>query len=218
MLGFEKAVEIIPDLIVSDFMMPGMNGIDMCKKLKNDERTSHIPVIILTARTKDDDKYLSLESGADEFLPKPINLKELKIRIKNLIQQRENLRLRFTRNLKLEPKDIAITSADEKFLDKIMEILEENMGNSEFEVQQLQEKMFMSRMQLYRKIKALSNQNPSEFIRTIRLKRAASLLENKFGNIAQVAFEVGFSNPSYFSKCFKELYGKLPSEFIQQQN
>ena len=193
-----------------------MNGNELCEKLKSDEKTGHIPVIVLTALTGEKIKLESLETGADAYLSKPFNINELQIRIKNLIGQRKKLRERYTQNIYLEPKDIAITSADEKFLNKAMDIIEENIGNADFEVQQFQDKMFMSRMQLYRKIKALTNQNPSEFIRTIRLKRAASLMDKKFGNIAQITYEVGFNNPSYFAKCFKELFGKLPSEYMQK--
>ena len=128
------------------------------------------------------------------------------------------MRERFTRNLKLEPKEIAITSADEKFITRALEVIEKNIGNPDFEVNQFQEEMFMSRMQLFRKIKALTNQTPGDFIRTIRLKRAAELIKQNFGNIAQITYEVGFNNPSYFAKCFKELYGVLPSDYHRQKN
>jgi signal transduction histidine kinase/DNA-binding response OmpR family regulator len=207
------AIETIPDLVVTDLVMPEMGGTELCEKLKTDERTSHIPVIILTGKTGLKDKLRGLETGADAYLTKPFNVAELKIRIKKLIEQRQKLRERFTRNLNLEPKDIAVTSADERFLTHALEVIEENMGNSDFEVTQFQENLMMSRTQLFRKIKALTNQTPGEFIRTIRLKRAASLIEQNFGNVAQVSYEVGFNNPSYFAKCFKELYGKLPSEY-----
>lgn len=215
LIGLNKAIENIPDLIVSDLMMPEMDGLEMSRKLKSDERTSHIPIIILTAKSKVDDKLQGLETGVDAFLAKPFNIKELNLRIRKLIEQRKKLRERFTNNLSLEPKDIAVTSADEKFLNRTMEIIEENIGNSEFEVRQLQDDLLMSRMQLFRKIKALTNQTPGEFIRTIRLKRAASLIDQKFGNIAQITYEVGFNNPSYFAKCFKDLFGKLPSEYMK---
>ncbi len=214
-IGLNKAIGNIPDLIVSDLMMPEMDGFEMSRKLKSDERTSHIPIIILTAKSKIDDKLEGLETGADAFLAKPFSMKELNLRIRKLIEQRKKLRERFTNNLNLEPKDIAVSSADERFLNGVMEIIEENISNSEFEVRQLQEEILMSRMQLFRKIKALTNQTPGEFIRTIRLKRAASLIDKNFGNIAQITYEVGFNNPSYFAKCFKELFGKLPSEYMK---
>lgn len=215
-IGFNKATEDIPDLIISDVMMPEMNGIEMSKKLKKDERTSHIPIILLTAKSSQADKIEGLETGVEAFLPKPFSMKELALRVNKLIEQRRKLRERFTKNLQLEPREIAVTSADEKFLDRVMQIIEKEMSNAEFEVSQLQDELLMSRTQLFRKIKALTNQSPGEFIRTIRLKRAARLMEQKFGNIAQITFEVGFNNPSYFAKCFKELFGQLPSEYMKK--
>lgn len=215
--GLETAIQNIPDLIISDVMMPEMNGIEMSKKIKQDQRTSHIPIILLTGKASHKDKMKGLETGVDAFVPKPFNMKELALRVEKIIEQRQKLRERFNQNLKLEPRDIAVTSADEKFLDRIMEIIEQNMSNTEFEVGQLQDELLMSRTQLFRKIKALTNQSPGDFIRTIRLKRAASLLDQKFGNIAQITYEVGFNNPSYFAKCFKELFGMLPSEYLKKE-
>lgn len=215
--GFEKATESIPDLIISDVMMPEMNGVEMSRKLKTDERTSHIPIILLTAKSSQSDKIEGLETGADAFLQKPFNMKELALRVKKLIEQRRKLRERFTKNLTLEPREIAVSSADEKFLNRVMDIIEKEMSNTEFEVGQLQDVLLMSRTQLFRKIKALTNQSPGEFIRTVRLKRAAQLMDKNFGNIAQITYEVGFNNPSYFAKCFKELYGLLPSEYMKKK-
>lgn len=214
--GLKSAIENIPDLVITDVAMPEMEGTELCEKLKTDERTSHVPVIMLTAKSGIKDKMKGLETGADVYLTKPFHIKELHVRVEKLIEQREKLRERFTKNLRLEPKDIAVSSADGKFIERAMEVIETNMGNSDFEVRQFQEEMFMSRMQLFRKIKALTNQTPGEFIRTIRLKRAASLLEQKFGNIAQVSLEVGFNNPSYFAKCFQEYYGVLPSDYLKK--
>ena len=213
--GLKRAISNIPDLVITDIMMPKMDGIEMCNLLKSDEKTSHIPVIILTGKSSFDDRLEGLETGADAYLTKPFHIKELRLQVKKLIEQRQKLRERYTHDLRLEPKDIAVTSVDEKFINRAMEIIEKNIGNSEFEVRQFQEEMFMSRMQLFRKIKALTNQTPGEFIRTIRLKRAASLIKQNFGNIAQITFEVGFNNPSYFAKCFKELFGELPSDYIK---
>ncbi len=217
-IGLEKAIKSIPDLVITDVVMPEMDGIEFCRNLKTDEKTSHIPVIMLTGKSSVNDRIKGLETGADAYLNKPFNIKELKLRVRKLIEQRQKLRERFTNNINLEPKDIAVTSADETFINRVMEIIEKNIGNSEFEVTQFQQEMLMSRMQLFRKIKALTNQTPSEFVRTIRLKRAASLMQQNFGNIAQITFEVGFNNPSYFAKCFKKLFGKLPSEYIKSQD
>ena len=215
--GLKRAIKKIPDLVVTDIKMPKMDGIELCENLKTDERTSHIPVVMLTGKSSIEDRLTGIETGADAYLTKPFNIKELRLQVTKLIEQRQKLRERFTRDLRLEPKDIAVTSADEKFINRAMEIIEKNIGNSEFEVRQFQDEMFMSRMQLFRKIKALTNQTPGEFIRTIRLKRAASLIKQNFGNIAQITYEVGFNNPSYFAKCFKDLYGELPSDFIKNQ-
>ena len=214
--GLELAIKFIPDLVITDIVMPKMDGIELCEKLKTDEKTSHIPVVLLTGKSGIDDRLKGLETGADAYLTKPFNIRELRLQVTKLIEQRQKLRERFTRDLRLEPKDIAVTSADEKFINRAMEIIEKNMGNSEFEVRQFQDEMFMSRMQLFRKIKALTNQTPGDFIRTIRLKRAASLIKQNFGNIAQITYEVGFNNPSYFAKCFKDLYGELPSDYMKR--
>jgi len=216
-MGLDKAVENIPDLIITDLMMPKMDGVEMCKKLKTDERTSHIPVIMLTAKASVEDRLEGLETGADAYVTKPFNIKELEVRVRKLIEQRKKLRERFSREITLEPKDIAITSADEKFLQRAMAIIEDHMADFEFEVRNFQDEIGMSRMQLFRKLKALTDQTPSEFIRTLRLKRATKLIEQKFGNIAQITFEVGFNNLSYFAKCFKELYGVTPSEYGKQE-
>ena len=211
--GLDKTLELIPDIVISDVMMPEMDGFTLCEKLKTDERTSHIPVILLTARSSDISKLEGLETGADDYLIKPVNAKELLIRIKNLIEQRRRLRERFSRDVTLSPKDIAVTSADQRFLEKAIEIVEKEMKEPDFSVEQFSKEVGMSTSQLYRKIHALTNQSPVEFIRTFRLKRAAFLFKQKFGNVAEIAFEVGFNNLSYFAKCFRELFGKSPSEY-----
>ena len=215
-MGLNKAIECIPDLVITDLMMPKMDGVEMCQRLKTDERTSHIPVIMLTAKAGVDDRIEGLETGADAYVTKPFHIKELRIRVKKLIEQRQLLRERFSKDIKLEPKDIAVTSADETFLNRALEIIEEHMGDSEFEVRTFQDELGMSRMQLFRKLKALTDQSPSEFIRIIRLKRAAQLMEQQYGNVAQITYEVGFNNLSYFAKCFKELFGDSPSEYMKK--
>ena len=195
-----------------------MDGIEMCRKLKTDERTSHIPVLMLTAKASVEDRVTGLETGADAYVTKPFNIKELRVRVTKLIEQRKKLRERFSKNIKLEPKDIAITSADEKFLNRVIGIIEEKMGDFEFDAQTLQQEMTLSRSQLFRKLKALTDLSITEFIRTIRLKRGANLLDQKFGNVEQVTYEVGFNNLSYFAKCFKELFGVSPSEYVKQNS
>ena len=213
--GFQKSIEHIPDLIISDIIMPEMNGIELCKNIKTDERTSHIPVILLTAKSSVENKLEGLETGADDYLTKPFNISELHVRISNLIEQRRKLRERFRREILLEPKDIAVTSADEKFLYRVSDIIEKHIADYNFTVDNFAREIGMSRMQLHRKLNAVTGQAASDFIRNFRLKRAAKLLKGKHGNIGEIAYDVGFNNPSYFSECFKKLFGVLPSEYVQ---
>ncbi|MFO7671770.1 MAG: DNA-binding response regulator, partial [Bacteroidales bacterium] len=212
--GLDLAIEIIPDIVISDVMMPMMNGFVLCGKLKTDERTSHIPVILLTAMAADASKLEGLETGADDYLVKPFNDRELKVRIRNLIEQRRRLRESFTHDITISPKEIAVTSADERFLSRAMEVIEKRLSDPDFGVDLFGKEVGMSHSQLYRKIHALTNLSPVELIRTIRLKRAASLLKQKYGNISEVAYKTGFSSPAYFSDCFQKQFGKSPSEFI----
>lgn len=210
--GVQKAIATIPDLIVSDWMMPGMDGITLCQKLKTDERTSHIPIILLTAMASDNARLQGLETGADDYLTKPFDNRELIVRIKNLIENRRQMRERFSREMLLGPKKIPVTSMDEKFLEKVMEAVETNMGDPDFNMEKFGQQVALSRMQLHRKLKALTNQSPGDFLRSMRLKRAKGLLESRAGNVSEVAYEVGFNNLSYFSKCYKEEFGILPNE------
>ena len=216
--GLQKAFEIIPDLIISDIKMPEMDGIELCQKIKSDERTNHIPVILLTARSTLENKMEGLETGADDYITKPFKVQELRVRVNNLIEQRKKLREQFRKEFLLEPKDIKVASADEKFLNRILEILEQNYINENFTSDEFSKKAGLSRMQLHRKLHALTDQSSSEFIRNFRLKRALKLLSAKKGNISEIAFEVGFSNPSYFTECFKGLFGFSPSEYQINSN
>lgn len=212
--GLKKAVKNIPDLIISDVMMPKVDGMELCAKLKQDERTSHIPIILLTAMASQTAKIKGIETGADDYIIKPFDREELRVRVKNLIAQRKQLRERYSRQVTLQPKDIAVTSTDERFLEKVIQILEEHLDDSAFSVADFGREIGMSRTQLFRKMQALTNQSASDFIRDFRLKRAAYLLKNKVGNVSEVAYQVGFGNLSYFAKCFKELFGKAPSEYL----
>jgi YesN/AraC family two-component response regulator len=211
--GLQIAIDKIPDLIISDVMMPRMDGFQLCQRLKSDERTSHIPIILLTARATAESKIKGLELGADDYILKPFDRAELQVRAKNLIEQRRKLRERFSRDISLQPKEIAVTSYDEKFLQRAMNIIEQHLSNPNFDVMILTREVGMSRMQLHRKLQALTNQSANKFIRSLRLKKAADLLNQKYGNVAQIAYEVGFNNPAYFAECFRKQFGKLPSEY-----
>jgi DNA-binding response OmpR family regulator len=211
--GLKKAQETIPDLILSDVMMPNMDGIELCKRLKTDERTSHIPVIILTAKGSGNNKIEGLETGVDDYIIKPFEAQELLVRIKNLIQQRNMLREKFRKEIILKPKDIAITSTDERFLNKVMEVMDANIDNEMFSVKQLGENVSMSRSQILRKLQGLTGQSASQFIRNFRLQRAMELLKKDAGTVSEIAYKVGFGSPAYFVKCFRERHGYPPGKF-----
>lgn len=211
--GLEKAIKYVPDLVISDWMMPKMDGVTFCKGLRSDERTSHVPIIMLTAKADQESKIEGLEIGVDDYLMKPFNEKELRTRVGNLIKQRIALRTRFSNTLKLEPSSLSITPPDETFLRKALKVVEENITNFDFTVEVFQREMAMSRMQLHRKLKALTNSSASEFIRSQRLIRAAQILEIKGVSVSETAYKCGFNNLSYFSKCFKEEFGVAPSEY-----
>ena len=216
--GLVTAVKNIPDLIITDLMMPRMNGLELCRRLKTDERTSHIPVIMLTAKAGLEQKIEGLETGADDYLTKPFNRDELLIRVKNLIVQRETLRRKFGQQLFLQPRNISISSADEKFISKVNAVLEEKFSDERFGVPEFQHELAMSKTQLHRKIKAVTDHAPGEFIRQYRLQQAAKLLTHKSGNVTEIAFAVGFSSLSYFTRSFRALYQKSPSEYAAQQS
>ena len=216
--GFEKAETSIPDLIVSDVMMPRMDGYELCKKLKTDEKTNHIPVILLTAKAAKENKLEGLETGADDYLIKPFDEEELRIRIKNLIAIREKLQHKFRHELKLKPTKIKVSSIHQKFLETLKEIVESNIDNELFSVDDLGREAGMSRSQLHRKLKALTKQSASTFIRNYRLHRASELLLQEAGNITEIAFSVGFNSQTYFSSSFQDLFGCSPSEYKKQNS
>ncbi len=215
--GLERAIEQVPDLVISDWMMPRMDGAELCRRLKTDERTSHIPVILLTARASGESRVEGLETGADDYVTKPFSPRELQVRAKNLIEGRQRLRERFGREVKLQPGDVAVTPADEQFLNRAVAVVEQHLSDPDFSLEQFESAMTMSRLQLYRKLKSLTNHAPGEFIRTMRLKKAAQLLDKRAGSITEITYEVGFNNLSYFAKCFREYHGVTPSEYLRQQ-
>ena len=214
--GWNLAVEHLPDLILSDVMMPVLDGVEMSHKLKEDSRTDHIPIILLTAKADLDSRLAGFESGIDDYLAKPFNAKELQIRVRNLIDQRTKLKQRFKQNIQSGFADLNLKSADQKFLEKALNIVNLNFSNPEFNIQTFSTEMFLSRTHLFKKLKSITGQNPTEFIRNIRLERAAELLKANSDTISQIAFSVGFNNMSYFTKCFKEKYGRTPSEFLNK--
>ncbi len=216
LVGWHKVIQIIPDLIISDIMMPEMDGIELCRKLKSDIRTSHIPVVLLTARTTLTFKYEGLETGADEYITKPFSAQYLMLRVKNLIKQRDTLRNHFQRETILEPGKIAVTSVDERLLKKAVDYITENIENTSITVEQVSAELGLSRVHFYRKIKALTNLTAIDFIRSIRLKNAAMLLKQNKLSIKEVQNRVGFENADYFRKCFKEYFGVTPSAYANK--
>jgi signal transduction histidine kinase/DNA-binding response OmpR family regulator/streptogramin lyase len=216
--GLDSALQFLPDLIISDVMMPKMDGIEFCSHIKSDWQTSHIPVILLTAKASSENKIEGLETGADDYVTKPFSFRELSARIKNLLDQREKLKQKFGKNVNYKPEDITPNKADQEFLQKATITIEKNISEPEFGSDQFAQEMFLSRSQLHRKLHAVTGQSTGEFIRTIRLKKAAGLILEKKFSLTQIALEVGFNSPSHFTKAFKQMFGCLPSEFINRSN
>ena len=214
--GFEKALSFGPDLIVSDIMMPYMDGLELCKKLKTDERTSHISVILLTARSSQKSLFEGLEYGADDYLIKPFNHEELLLRIRNMIESRKKIREKFAGHLSVEPKNIEITSLDEKLLQKAIDIIEQHMDDPDFSVETFSDLMAMHRVSLYHKLKSLTNLSTREFITVIRLKRAAQFLRESGMSVIEVSYQIGCKDPSHFTKLFKKQFGKSPKEYRKE--
>jgi signal transduction histidine kinase/ligand-binding sensor domain-containing protein/DNA-binding response OmpR family regulator len=211
--GIEKAREIIPDLIISDVMMPEADGYELCAVLKKDVKTSHIPIVLLTAKASDESIIAGLETGADDYITKPFNTRILLTRIKNLIDLRRQLQEKIQREMSLQPTEIAVSSVDRQFMQELKAAIEKNISDENFGVDELAGVLYMSRATLNRKIKALTGEATNQFIQSYRLKRAAQLLKANFGNVTEVAFEVGFSASAYFTRCFKEKFHRLPHTF-----
>jgi ligand-binding sensor domain-containing protein/signal transduction histidine kinase/DNA-binding response OmpR family regulator len=212
--GWEKAVEMIPDIIISDVLMPVTDGYELCKLIKNDERTSHIPVLLLTALHSKEHELKGLTTGADDYITKPFDLSVLQAKVENVLSIRESLKQKFTGIVVLEPKNVVISSPDERFLQKAIEVIENNISDCDLDIESFSLKVGVSRMQLYRKLHALTDMTVKEFIRHIRLKRAAQMLVQDKMNVSEVAYEVGFKDLSHFRKCFRREYGMSASEFV----
>jgi signal transduction histidine kinase/ligand-binding sensor domain-containing protein/AraC-like DNA-binding protein/ActR/RegA family two-component response regulator len=210
------AFEIIPDLIISDIMMPGIDGLELCKQCKEDVRTSHIPIILLTARTSMIFKSEGYEIGADDYINKPFDPKLLERRVKNLIESRIKLRKKYGSDITLTPKDITLNDSDEKFLERLIKYIEDHIGESDLKIEHVAKAIGISHSLLYKKLLALTNLTIVEFINTIRLKKASVLLINSQYTVSQTAYEVGFSDPKYFSKCFQAFFKTTPTDFIER--
>jgi signal transduction histidine kinase/DNA-binding response OmpR family regulator len=212
--GIQLATKFLPDLVISDVMMPKKDGFEVCKILKTQEKTAHIPVVMLTARTTDADKMDGLKSGADDYLMKPFNPEELLTRTENLIEIRQLLRAKFSQSVKIMPLAIEAEASDtDKFLSRLQQIIESHLSNTEFGVEWLASEMAMSSRQLQRRIQEATNLSASGYIRAIRLQHAAHLLSNGIGNVSEVALRIGFQDAKYFSKLFQQTFGVLPSQF-----
>ena len=216
--GWNKSVKNIPDLIVSDVMMPKMDGFELCRNLKIDERTSHIPVILLTAKAASSDKIEGYETGADDYIMKPFEPDELKARIKNLIEQRKRLHEHFRKHGLVDINKKNLTPVDQKFLQRAFDTINNHISDTSFNVETFSSIISMSHSVLYKKIVSLTGEPPVEFIRHIRLKKGAEMIQKEIGNISEIALEVGFNNPSYFSECFKKYYGKTPQQYQREFN
>jgi ligand-binding sensor domain-containing protein/signal transduction histidine kinase/DNA-binding response OmpR family regulator len=221
--AWEAAIEHIPDLIISDVMMPEMDGFTFCEKLKTDERTSHIPVILLTAKSSQNDQISGLETGADVYITKPFSTKVLELNVRNLLASREKMRHKFSRQMVegTEPdlpvsttvENTVVNKIDKEFLNRLIQIVEEHIDNPEFGVDMLSKKLAMSAPILYKKLKALTDLSVNDFVKSLRLKKAAELLLQKQMTVYEVAYAVGYNDRKYFSKEFKKQFGKTPSEF-----
>ncbi len=212
-IALEKALESTPDIIITDVMMPEMNGTELCRLLKSNEKTSHIPVVMLTARAEKSDKLEGLETGADDYLIKPFEAKELQVRVANLIEQRRRLQEHFRKSLtSFTPAPAEVESMDAQFLLRVRETVEANLENEDFSVVDLSKQIGMSRSQLHRKLSALTGFSPNEIIRNMRLERAKQLLELKVGTVSEISYRCGFNSPAYFIKCFREYFGTTPGE------
>ncbi|TBN03667.1 hybrid sensor histidine kinase/response regulator [Hyunsoonleella flava] len=215
-VALKKAKNKLPDLIVSDVIMPEMTGTELCSALKGGLKTSHIPVILLTSRSSLIYKVDGLEHGADDYISKPFDINEFKLRIKNLLKARETLQQKFASNDRLEPNDILLSSYDETLYKKALQIVNENIGNEDFDITFFCSELGVSRTMLFTKIKAWSNFTPNEFIVHFRMKRAAQLLEQGKVNISQVSYKVGYKDPKYFSKSFQKKFGETPSKYAEK--
>ena len=215
--GMEKAKETMPDLIISDIMMPKMDGYELCRVLKKEIRTSHIPVILLTARASEGSVLRGYETKADDYITKPFNEKMLKVRIRNLVDLRRQMQLKIQRERMLLPSEIAVSNQDDLLLKEFKAVIDKNLSDEDFNIDVICEKLFISRSTLFRKIQVLTGETPNQFILSYRLERGARMLRENFGNVTEVAMAVGFSTPQYFAKCFRDRFHCTPRAYRESE-
>jgi signal transduction histidine kinase/ligand-binding sensor domain-containing protein/DNA-binding response OmpR family regulator len=216
--GWQKSLALHPNLVVSDISMPEMNGIDLCRKIRNDKRTSHIPVVLLTAVTGEEQQLQGLETGANDYLTKPFNFEILMSKLKNILAMQEDMRKTYQKQLDVKPTEVVTESFDEAFIKKAVQLIEKNIDNADFSVEELSSELFVSRVTLYKRALALTGKSPVDLIRSIRLKRAAQLLESSQLTISQISYKVGFKSQKYFVRCFKAEFNCLPSAYVSRKN
>ncbi|MEM7657642.1 MAG: response regulator, partial [Bacteroidota bacterium] len=214
--GLEAAIQLQPDLIISDVMMPKMNGLELAEAIRSNAKVSHTPLILLTARAEEEHRLEGLQTGIDAYLTKPFQVKELEIRVFHLIDQRRKLRQRFSEALVIRPAEVSAIPLDQQFLTLVTDTVEANMGEATFGVETLAAVANMSVTHLNRKLNALIGQSAGKLIRSMRLQRAAELLEQQAGNVAEIAYDIGFSDPTNFSRAFKKQFCVSPSRYPEE--
>jgi len=214
--GWNISLKTIPDIIISDVMMPDMDGFEFCRNIRKDERTSHIPIILVTALGSREHEIEGLSQGADDYITKPFDLAILQTKVENILSVRQSLKQKYTSEMLLQPRNILLSSPDERFLQKAIEVVENNISDADLDIERFAIEIGVSRMQLYRKLDALTEMTVKEFVRNIRLKRAAQMLVQKKLNISEVAYAVGFKDLSHFRKCFKQEFGMSASDYVEK--
>ena len=213
--GWKKCLSDFPNLVVSDVRMPGIDGVELCKKIKSDTRTKHIPVILLTGLDGEEQQLLGLGVGANDYVIKPVNSQILALKIKNLLLQQDVYKDACQRHISYSPLNAEPDSQYQEFVKELLKTVEENISNYNFSVEELSQKLFVSRTTLYSRILALTSKTPLDFIKSCRIKKAAQLLQKKTLNVSEICYKVGFRNRKYFAKTFKEEYGVIPSKYIE---
>ena len=208
--------EYIPDLIITDLMMPVLDGLELCQKIKENEMTCHIPVIMLTAKTGVENRITGHEAGADDYLQKPFNMEELKTKVKNLVRQRKKLKEKYSNQNITDALVGEVENMDSVFLSKLSSIIDKNLDNDQLRSEIFEEELCMSRFQLFRKLKALTGSGLSSYIVDHRLLKAEEMLRNNQGNVSEFGFFCGFNSTTYFNKCFKKKYGVAPGKYLKK--